>query len=184
MLLVPLSDGDTPAATDRPRRIESRGPSGLERRAKPPGCLARSRRSQTRRAGCNGSGLWWRRSSHQATTFHRARQRSSTPLIAAACSAGMLPGRKGTASTACTGVQRRAARQRLIDRAVQERCPAWDWRRLTILDTTRGSDLEPRLVWELLVWRARGTHVRLPDPSRERYRARARRRETNLLTVC
>ena len=37
-------------------------------RAKPPGCLARSRRSQTRRAGCNGSGLWWRRSSHQATT--------------------------------------------------------------------------------------------------------------------
>ena len=37
-------------------RIESRGPSGLKRRAKPPGCPARSRRSQTRRAGCNGSG--------------------------------------------------------------------------------------------------------------------------------
>ena len=101
LLLVTLSDGERPGGDAWPRRIDSRGPSGLERRAKPPGCLARSRRSQTRRAGCNGSGLWWRRSSHQATTFHRARQQSSTPLIAAACSAGMLPGRKGTASTAC-----------------------------------------------------------------------------------
>ena len=82
-------------------RIESRGPSGLKRRAKPLGCPARSRRLQTRRAGRNGSGLWWRRSSHQATTSHRARQRSSTSLFAAACSTCMLPGRKGTALTAC-----------------------------------------------------------------------------------
>ena len=127
-------------------------------------------------AACGGGGLRIRRR-HFIEPGSGLRRPSSLPHVLQACF-------RGGKALLRRRVQRRAARQRLIDRAVQERCPAWDWRRLTILDTTRGSDLEPRLVWELLVWRARCTHVRLPDPSRERYRARARRRETNALTVC
>ena len=127
-------------------------------------------------AACGGGGLRIRRRPF-IEPGSGLRRPSSLPHVLQACF-------RGGKALLRRRVQRRATRQRLIDRAVQERCPAWDWRWLTILDTTRGSDLEPRLVWELLVWRARCTHVRLPDPSRERYRARARRRETNLLTVC
>ena len=57
LLLVTLSDGETPGGDAWPRRIDSRGPSGLERRASEAAGMAGSRRAQTRGAGDNGSGF-------------------------------------------------------------------------------------------------------------------------------
>ena len=104
LLLVTLSDGERPGGDAWPRRIDSRGPSGLERRASEAAGMARSRRAQTRGAGDNGSGFVVAAASLRRRSLIEPAQRSSTQRNAAGCCAGTLPQRKGTASTACAAV--------------------------------------------------------------------------------
>ena len=104
LLLVTLSDGERPCGDAWPRRIDSRGPSGLERRASEAAGMARSRRAQTRGAGDNGSGFVVAAASLRRRSLIEPAQRSSTQRNAAGCCAGALHRRKGTASTACAPV--------------------------------------------------------------------------------
>ena len=115
LLLVTLSDGERPGGDAWPRRIDSRGPSGLERRAKPLG--GRCGRGARRRGelAATAAALWWLRlrlGNDISSSRRSGLRRSATRQHAAqAC----LRGRKALVRRR---VERFAARQRFIDRAI------------------------------------------------------------------